>query len=250
MNRPTRDHVFLSYAHEDLDSVRKVYEGLTERGLEVWFDKQNLGPGRWATKVRKAINKSRYFVICLSKAALRKTGDERPGFQDEELDIAYRIAMDQSETGFTIVPVRLEDCARGDHRLATFNQYDLFEDLEKALDQLAVDLGGRSKSDTKAVDKRTEDERLTEALFGKALTAYQALEFERALTLWDSVLVIDRNYTYAWYNKGLALGNLGRHEAALEAYDKALEINPDLTEPQTNRDILLKRIEKGNTSEG
>ncbi|MGB5596800.1 MAG: tetratricopeptide repeat protein, partial [Crocosphaera sp.] len=34
----------------------------------------------------------------------------------------------------------------------------------------------------------------------------------------------------AWYNRGIALGNLGRHEDAIASYDKALEFKPDKDE--------------------
>ena len=61
MAKATRDRVFLSYAHEDLDTVRSIYTGLKERQLNVWFDKENLGPGRFKPTITKAIAQSRFF---------------------------------------------------------------------------------------------------------------------------------------------------------------------------------------------
>jgi hypothetical protein len=40
-----REYAFLSYAHEDLEKVRKVYEGLKKRKVNVWFDKEDLKKG-------------------------------------------------------------------------------------------------------------------------------------------------------------------------------------------------------------
>jgi hypothetical protein len=120
MAKATRDRVFLSYAHEDLDTVRHIYSGLKERQLKVWFDKEDLGPGRWKPAITKAIAQSRYFVILISQAALKKTGDEEPGFQDDELNTAYIIAQEQPDKEFAIVPARLEDCGRGDFHLTAF----------------------------------------------------------------------------------------------------------------------------------
>jgi len=40
---PKREYAFLSYAHEDLDQVHKVYEGLKDRKVNVWFDKKIWG---------------------------------------------------------------------------------------------------------------------------------------------------------------------------------------------------------------
>ena len=38
---------------------------------------------------------------------------------------------------------------------------------------------------------------------------------------------IDPKFAAAWNNKGLALGNLGRNEEAIECFDKAIEIQPN-----------------------
>lgn len=241
MNELTRDRVFISYAHEDLDMVREVVYGLKKRKLNVWFDKEHLGTGKWKPQTIKAINRSRYFVLCISQAALRKTGEE-PGFTDDELTAAYNIAESQPGKDFTIVPVRLEDCGRGDFRISSFQQYDLFDDFEGGLDKLAVSLGGMSLSDATAKDERTEDEKITEALFGKAEAAYYANEIETALTIWNSVLTIAPNKLEAWYGKGVALGRLGRHDEALEAYDKALKINPDYPEAWSNKGVALDSL--------
>lgn len=101
-----REFVFLSYASEDLEKVRKVYRGLKERKVNVWFDEEDLKKGRWKQQIMKAISHSKSFVICISNAALKKTSFEKPGFQDEELQFAYEIAINQTDDKFDIVPVR------------------------------------------------------------------------------------------------------------------------------------------------
>jgi Flp pilus assembly protein TadD len=226
MTVSSRYRVFLSYAHEDLDTIRKVFAGLKERKLKVWFDKEDLGPGRWKSKIIKAITQSRYFVICISEAALRKTGDE-PGFQDDELNTAYGIAQDQPDKEFTIIPVRLDDCGRGDFRLTSFQQYDLFPDFNKGLDRLAVDLGGISLADAAARDERTADRKIIDSLLGKAQAAFYANDFEKALTIYNSALAIIPDDSKARVGKGKALGNLCRYEEALSAFNQTLEFNPD-----------------------
>jgi tetratricopeptide (TPR) repeat protein len=52
--------------------------------------------------------------------------------------------------------------------------------------------------------------------------------FEAALDCYDKALEIDPQYAFAWNNKGNALNNLGRNEAALDCYNKALEIDPQV----------------------
>jgi hypothetical protein len=50
---PVGDLVFLSYARENLEEVEEIYEGLKKRGLNVWIDKRNLGPGRWKPQIQR-----------------------------------------------------------------------------------------------------------------------------------------------------------------------------------------------------
>jgi hypothetical protein len=70
-----REFTFISYAHEDLNQIRKLYEGLRERNVNAWFDKEDMAPGRWKKRIKKAISRSRYFIFCLSKTSLKKIGD-------------------------------------------------------------------------------------------------------------------------------------------------------------------------------
>lgn len=124
-----KEQIYIAYAREDISTVRKLHRLLRERGFRVWFDDVDLRPGRWKPQLLKAINNSRVFLFCASAAALRKA-DDAPGFVDEELNEAHNIAMSVAERDFTILPVRLEDCGRGDGRLARFQQYDLFPQIE------------------------------------------------------------------------------------------------------------------------
>ncbi len=234
--------VFLSYAHENLDMVRRIYTGLKVRKIDVWFDKEDLGPGLWKRKIEKAIPKSRYFIICISEAALKKTSDESPGFQDEELQQAYEIARVQPEDVFTVVPVRLEDCARGDHRLSPYQQYDLFNDFDAELDHLALNLGGMSLTDKLAEDTRTDDEKIVAGLYGKAATFYYTGDFQACLNVVNSIITLKPDDAEAWNSKGAALFDLGRKEEAIAAYDKAMAIQPEYAEAWYNEGAALFAI--------
>jgi hypothetical protein len=165
-----RELVFLCYSQEDLSKVHKVYEGLIKRRLKVWFDKKDMKGGKWMPQIKQAIARSKYFIVLLSKSAIKKM-QEVKGVQKDEFSFAHDLAMNQPEDVFCILPVRLEDCERGDHRLTIYQHYDLFPDFEKGLDKLTVDLGGCSLSDATAKDERTEDEKRDARLMGKAFTA-------------------------------------------------------------------------------
>lgn len=224
----TRDLVFLSYAREDEAFVRRIYDGLQKRGLKVWFDIESLRPGAWEPQIKKAISNSRHFMFCLSQNSLRKIGFDGSGFVDDELQWATEIAFRQPENQFTIVPVRLEDCDRGDHRLSIHHQYDLFDDsdFETALDKLALELGGQAISELRAKDDRSEGVRLVNALIGKATMAYFAAEYQLALSLSETAIEFEPDNARAWNTKGIALFELERKDEAILSFEKVFEQLP------------------------
>lgn len=240
----SRNLVFLSYAHEDLKMVRRIFEGLVKRKVDVWFDKEHLRSGLWKTQVLKAINHSRFFIICISNATLRKTGMEKPGFQDEELNTAYNIAINQASTEFTIIPVRIEECDRGDHRLSIYQQYDIFTRPEEELDRLAVLLGGVSLSDSALKDERTKDEKQIQRLAGKAEVAFYAGDYNKAKDNYYAAQNIALEHARNWHNKGVILGELGKYKEEIKAYDKALKFNNNSIDSWINKGIALMDLKR------
>jgi len=62
---------------------------------------------------------------------------------------------------------------------------------------------------------------------------------EEALEAYEKAIEINPQNTDAWFNKGNTLGELGRFEEALEAYEKAIEINPQNTDAWNNKGNTL-----------
>ena len=238
MSESIKDQVFICYAHEDLETVRKIVQGLRNRNIKVWFDKADLNPGRWRAQIVKAINRSRFFLICISIAALRKTGD-KPGFTDNELEMAYEIAMAQPEHEFTIVPIRIEECKAKDFRISSFQQYDLFPDFESALDALAFRLGGLSIADSITPDEEKYDKLIVESLLGRFASCFYAKDYERALQLISSIIEIDNDNIEALNNKAATLNALGQYEQAIETCKIIYAKEPDFSTAFTNKGAAL-----------
>ena len=245
-----KPQVFLSYAHDDLETVRRLYDALVEREVNVWFDKGSIRPGRWKKQIEKAIPQSRYFIFCVSSASIKKTADGS-GFVDDELQQAYEIARDLDERNFTIVPVRLEEAGHGDRRLQIFQQYDLFEDWEGEVDRLAVYMGGRAIASEDLEEELSNIEITIRQLRTRAEGAFLAGDFEKALQFFDTSYSLNPDHIDAWYdtfhiqainnqleeairlepsnaeewhNKGVALQGLGRHVEAAMAFARAREL--------------------------
>ncbi|MEM8718598.1 MAG: tetratricopeptide repeat protein, partial [Cyanobacteria bacterium P01_G01_bin.39] len=59
------------------------------------------------------------------------------------------------------------------------------------------------------------------------------------LASYERTVEIDPNDDETWYNRGVALGELGRLEEALASYDRAIEIKPDYDSAWYNRGNTL-----------
>ncbi|MBD2204990.1 tetratricopeptide repeat protein [Calothrix sp. FACHB-168] len=95
--------------------------------------------------------------------------------------------------------------------------------------------------DLLAEKHQTEDSKVS-LLFKLGNLLYTVKEYEAAIASYDKALEIKPDLHEAWYNRGIALGNLGRYEQAIASYDKALEIKPDLHEAWNNRGTALENL--------
>ena len=44
--------VFLSYAREDFEMAERIYKDLTHHGINIWFDKKTIFPGKnWKLEI-------------------------------------------------------------------------------------------------------------------------------------------------------------------------------------------------------
>lgn len=124
--------VFLAYAEEDREDVKRLYRALQDAGFEPWMDQEKLLPGQnWPRAIERAIDLSDFFLGCFSKRSAIKRGH----FQCElryALDLASRVPLED----VFLVPVRLNECQVPRH-IARKTQYvDLFPDWDKGMSQL------------------------------------------------------------------------------------------------------------------
>jgi tetratricopeptide (TPR) repeat protein len=73
---------------------------------------------------------------------------------------------------------------------------------------------------------------------------YKKGEYQSAIDLYDWAVNLKPDMHEAWYNKGFALGKLGRYEEAIKCYDEAIKIKPDKYEAWNNKGFALGELGK------
>ena len=67
--------IFLSYAREDEEKVKNLYQELSDAGFRPWMDKKDILAGeRWRSSLQTAIRRSDFFLACLSANSVNKRG--------------------------------------------------------------------------------------------------------------------------------------------------------------------------------
>ncbi len=121
-------------------------------------------------------------------------------------------------------------------------RYDLFNNFERELDNLAVALGGYSSSGPDTIDKRNKEERKINSLMSRAEIALYAGDYAKSIITGKHVLTLRPDAYGAWNNNGTALFKIGHKRDAIDAYDKALKIKPDYYEAWSNKGNVLHKL--------
>jgi formylglycine-generating enzyme required for sulfatase activity len=129
--------VFISYAREDAQMARKLYDDLTGAGLDCWFDEEDLVPGQnWQIEIPNNIKKCERVCILLSSRSVEKIG-----YVQNEMKLALD-TLDSFPSGHIyIIPVRLDECKPAHPKLQALHWADLFPDYQRGFKKILRSLG-------------------------------------------------------------------------------------------------------------
>ena len=74
-------------------------------------------------------------------------------------------------------------------------------------------------------------------MVNKGVTLAELRKHEEALKAYQKAIELNPKDPDAWNNKGATLAELGKHEEALKAYQKAIELNPKDTESRHQKSV-------------
>jgi tetratricopeptide (TPR) repeat protein len=228
--------IFLAHAQEDKQQVFELYDRLKAKGYKPWLDKKDLlGGQRWREEIPKVIKASDIFLACLSKTSVAKHG-----YVQREFKMALNVCADRPPGTIYLIPLRFDDCQIPELRqeeygisLLDYQWLDYFEkdgfdrlvqSIEHHFPERAV-AGNASQVHAPSIPGL--DPNLATTWYNKGVVQSDLGDKTAALQSYDRALELDPNYAKAWYNKGVVQSVLGNQKAALQSYDQALELNPN-----------------------
>lgn len=94
----------------------------------------------------------------------------------------------------------------------------------------------------RAFDKTVKMRDAPHVLQGLAFSLIQQEKWEEALDITQQVLVLDPELPVVWANLGGIYGSLGRYQEAVEAFDRALALDPTDEDARQNRAAVLEAL--------
>ena len=112
-----KNKVFISYAREDYDIAKKLYDDLKSAGLCPWIDREEILVGqKWKDQIRKAIKEASFFLALLSNNSISKIG-----YVQKELKIAMEMLDERPDSDIFLIPAIIDDCKPDDERLSNIH---------------------------------------------------------------------------------------------------------------------------------
>jgi len=100
------DNIFISYAKEDVNIAKKIYDFLDANDYHPWMDKDKLLPGQnWEFEIHKALRSANFIILILSPISVQKRG-----YGQREFKIALDYSQDKLDDDIYIIPIKMGDC--------------------------------------------------------------------------------------------------------------------------------------------
>lgn len=115
------DNIFISYAKEDANIAKQVYDFFDANGYKPWMDKDKLLPGQnWELEIHKALRNANFIILILSPISVQKRG-----YVQREFKMALGFSQDKLEDDIYIIPIKLGNCQVPDSLLKyQWTEYD------------------------------------------------------------------------------------------------------------------------------
>jgi tetratricopeptide (TPR) repeat protein len=252
--------VFISYRRTNSFMARAVFQSLTARGYDVFFDYEGINSGDFEQIILGNLRARAHFLVILTPSALERCNE--PG---DWLRREIEMAIDEKRN---IVPLffegfNFESPSIGQYltgkmaRLKSYNGLNVPSDyFNEAMDKLTnrflnTPLDGvlhplskearkgadSQKAAVKKTEKVTENELSAEEWFEKG---YKTTDPDEQIHCYSEAIRLKPDYAESYHNRGVARKANNDLQGALADYDKAILHKPDLVVSYIGRGITRR----------
>ena len=132
-------HVFISYVRENQKKVDRLCNDLTQHGVKVWLDRNDIKPGvRWKQAIHRAIRDGAFFIACFSL----EYNVRSITYMNEELTEAIEILRQRATDESWFIPVKLNKCGIPDRSIGAgetledLNYVELYKDWDTGIQRI------------------------------------------------------------------------------------------------------------------
>ncbi len=83
-------------------------------------------------------------------------------------------------------------------------------------------------------------------LYNQGVARYYAGDLKGAIEAFDRAIALDPNFTASHHGRGNVLSELGRYNEAIEAFDRAIALDPNIAPPHHGRGTVLSKLGRYN----
>ncbi len=237
---------FISYVRENSDLVDKLRRDLESHNIEVWIDREDLGPGsRWKREIRAAIRSGSFFIACFSK----QYNEREKTYMNEELTLAIEEIRTRPADKTWFIPVKLNECdipdrdIGGGETLHDFTYIALYEDWNKGIERIVKEIQqGTPQPANQDIEQRAQEE------FDKGFECQNRADeatdseekrrgYQEAIRCYTEAVGIRINYAEAYYNRAIAHDAIGNIPKAIEDFTSAITLRHNLPDAHYNRGL-------------
>ena len=249
--------VFISYRRTNAPWALAIYQNLTNRGYDVFFDFTSIASGDFERVIVENIRARAHFIVVLTPSALGRC-DEPGDWLRREIETAL-------ETERNIVPLMLEGFdfstpAIARHltgKMAGLKNYNALpvpaEYFDEAMGRLREKylnipltavlhpLANATKQDVKAqqaaasaAPQVSQKQSTAQEWFEEG---YRSDTSDEKIRCYTEAIRLKPDYADAYYNRGIARKAQGDLAGAIQDYDAAIRLKPDYANAYKNRGV-------------
>jgi tetratricopeptide (TPR) repeat protein len=250
--------IFISYRRTNMPWALAIYQNLTARGYDAFFDFQSINSGDFEQIIAGNIRARAHFLVILTPSALERCIDPNDWLRRE-----IETALDEKRN---IVPLFLEGFSIGSPSIAhyltgklallkSYNGLNVPADyFDEAMDRLVrrflnvpldAVLHPVSNALQKAVDRQQTAASQAKTVEQQELSAQEWYEqgrkhidaenHDKAIQCFSEAIRLAPTMAYAYYGRGFSHRRKGDYASSIKDFDEAIRLDPNYAESYAER---------------